>query len=397
MIHNNYNLFFDKTTKNKSIILKKDKLECFYFEGIRIKNRNYVVENTILLTFGKRIIELKLENIIYLYYEGLKKRKEFNNDLIIESIEKSLIFNSQSYKKDENKLLEIIKIENCSLSFVNKNKKIFNNNSIEKLYNISYEKCFKTNKLNNYEINQNIVFSFISDKKGNNNKKFKNLEISKDIKNILFFKAIIKNTEKEKEAEKEDNSLYEDIYETPKKGISTKLINNISNTSNISNIKSISTISNQKTEKKENSNSKNTNNNSDISKVFKKVERASRAINRIRKKTQTQKTQKPINNDSINEDILSAFQNFENKNTNEGFKYRQSFKIMSIAKELDRQILKPEPEEKKEEENKKEEEIKKEENMDNNTKYRDSNAIDIISLKPIDNKKKKKNRISFMG
>ena len=55
---------------------------------------------------------------------------------------------------------------------------------------------------------------------------------------------------------------------------------------------------------------------------------------------------------------------------------------MSIAKELERQILKPEPEEKKEEENKKEEEIKKEENMDNNAKYRDSNAIDIISLKP---------------
>ena len=141
----------------------------------------------------------------------------------------------------------------------------------------------------------------------------------------------------------------------------------------------ISTIS-KKTENKEDNNSNTKSNN-------KKAERASRAINRIRKRN---KSQVDIPN-TIGSNIMQALQNIEKKKSNKEINYRQSFKIMEIAKQLEREITKQDFEDKKDNE------IKKENNdNNNNVNYRDSISIDIISNKPIDNKKKKKQRISFI-
>ena len=134
-----------------------------------------------------------------------------------------------------------------------------------------------------------------------------------------------------------------------------------------------------KTEKKDNNNINN-------DKFNKKIERASRAMNRIKHRNQTQIE----NNNKIAPEIFNTLESLENKNTKGEVKYRQSLRIMEIAKNLEREITKQDVNENKEKE------IKKNDN-NTNTNYINSNVLDIISLKPIDNKKKKKNRISFNG
>ena len=234
-----------------------------------------------------------------------------------------------------------------------------------------------------------MQFSYIPEKKDIiNQKKFDVLEISKDILSNIF----IEKESKEIKVEKLDNSLYEDILETPKKQTSNESTNYTSSTSNLS--VSIS-IFNKKAEKPEDIiNSinkkdvkKENKDNSALDKLstnIRKVERESRAMNRIRKKNQTVIDK----NNEISNNIFNALQNLDNKGE---IKYRQSFKIMEIAKKLEKEIT-------KQDENEKENEEKQNDNNnDNNTKYRNSSVIEIISLKPIDNKKKKKHRISFNG
>ena len=176
-----------------------------------------------------------------------------------------------------------------------------------------------------------------------------------------------------------DISLYEEISESQKKEISNtsinaKLNNNIMNNINTNvnnNIRNVSTFNNKI-------------NNSNNDKLNKKILRTSRAMNRIKKNNQNE------NDNKIKPEILNSLQNLENRNSKRGVKYRQSFRIMEIAKQLEREIIKQDSDENREKE-------KKDEEKSINKKYRNSCVIDIISNKPIDNKKKKKNRISFMG
>ena len=112
----------------------------------------------------------------------------------------------------------------------------------------------------------------------------------------------------------------------------------------------------------------------------------------VKKKDKNKKEEK---GEKETKDLLdernTALQNIEKKKSNKEINYRQSFKIMEIAKQLEREITKQDFEDKKDNE------IKKENNDNNNNlNYRDSISIDIISNKPIDNKKKKKQRISFI-
>ena len=102
-------------------------------------------------------------------------------------------------------------------------------------------------------------------------------------------------------------------------------------------------------------------------------------MNRIRKKNQTVVD----NNNEISNNIFNVLQNFENKDSKGEVKYRQSLRIMEIAKRLEKEITKQDENEKKDEEK------QNNNNNDNNTKYRNSCVIDLISLKPIDSKKKK--------
>ena len=190
----------------------------------------------------------------------------------------------------------------------------------------------------------------------------------------VFIENLKKGLSLKKEKIDIDNSLYEEILETPKKEISKKSINrklnsSISNSlnSNISNsISSINTFD-MKTEKKDN-------NNLNDEKFNKKIERASRAMNRIKRKNQSQIE----NSNKIAPEIFNALQSFENKNTKGEVKYRQSLRIMEIAKYLEREITKQDINENKEKEIGKNDNNKK-------TKYINSNIVDIISLKPIDN------------
>ena len=389
----------EKKSKNKNNNnLNKDNVQYLYYEGIKKENKinynlNYI--NTINLYFeGKKSnnnddkikdtklqgiqnkdlinYDLKIEHINNIYFDKIIK----NLNLIIEN--NNLISFESIKKEKQNRLFEIIKIENISLANKNTIKK-FNNNSIEIINILTIEKKEKINKENNYIIQQNNNFSLINIEKDINTKKFEYLEISKDIKNILFFEGIVKKRAENQIQKLYSSSLYDTIsFETPKKVASTKNIKSNINI-NIGNMNNISTIS-KKTENKEDNNSNTKSNN-------KKAERASRAINRIRKRN---KSQVDIPN-TIGSNIMQALQNIEKKKSNKEINYRQSFKIMEIAKQLEREITKQDFEDKKDNE------IKKENNDNNNNlNYRDSISIDIISNKPIDNKKKKKQRISFI-
>ena len=131
-----------------------------------------------------------------------------------------------------------------------------------------------------------------------------------------------------------------------------------------------------------------------LSSILKKTERkddvniravrASRAIERIRKRNKSQRDTTP----NLDAGVIEALGNFENKTFINKAKYRQSFKIMEIAKSLEKKISKKEPE------NKDKIEDKKEDNKDDEP--RPSCVIDIISNKPINTKKKKRNKVSFI-
>ena len=408
-----FHIFYEKTTKNKNI--KIDNIQHLYFEGInktKDNNNNLILENTINIKFKGIKIEknnknnLKFGRVQNIYYEGIQINNKFKNELKIEQIkdlyfeksiknlntiiENCITINFEKSKLNKFKLFEIIKNEYFSFNSINENiKNKIKNILIEKLNNISYEKQIKENKNIPNEIKQVIYFSYISEKKDKiNTKKFDILEISKDILSNIFIERQSKNIK----IEKLDSSLYEDILETPKKQPSNESTKYASSTSNINS--SISTF-NKKAEKPENIISsinkkdvkKENKDNNEINKLnnnIRKAERASRAMNRIRKKNQTVID----NNNEISNNIYNVLQNFENKGE---VKYRQSLRIMEIAKKLEKEITK------QDENDKKEEEIQNDNNDDNNTKYRNSCVIDLISLKPIDSKKKKKNKIGFNG
>ena len=396
------NLFYDKTITNNNIKidaykdqylyiegLKKcsivnnydlEKKINLYFEGIRKEKQKFFSEKVYNIFYERTKIytkiknELKIEQINVLYYENIKKDKKIN-------IEKSINIYFEKINHEKYKLFEIMKNNDIFIDELNKKNIKY---SIEKINNFIYEKIIK-NKIFYFETKTEIYFSIISKQK-NKSKKFENIEISKDIIMNVFIENLKKGLSLKKEKIDIDNSLYEEILETPKKEISKKSINrkinsSISNSlnSNISNsISSINTFD-MKTEKKDN-------NNLNDEKFNKKIERASRAMNRIKRKNQSQIE----NSNKIAPEIFNALQSFENKNTKGEVKYRQSLRIMEIAKYLEREITKQDINVNKEKE------IGK---NDNNikTKYINSNIVDIISLKPIDNKKKKKNRISFNG
>ena len=351
-----------------------------YFEGIRKEKQKFYSEKVYNIFYERTKIytkiknELKIEQINVLYYENIKKDKKIN-------IEKSINIYFEKINHEKYKLFEIMKNNDIFIDELNKKNIKY---SIEKINNFIYEKIIK-NKIFYFETKTEIYFSIISKQK-NKSKKFENIEISKDIIMNVFIENLKKGLSLKKEKIDIDNSLYEEILETPKKEISKKSINrkinsSISNSlnSNISNsISSINTFD-MKTEKKDN-------NNLNDEKFNKKIERASRAMNRIKRKNQSQIE----NSNKIAPEIFNALQSFENKNTKGEVKYRQSLRIMEIAKYLERETTKQDINVNKEKE------IGK---NDNNikTKYINSNIVDIISLKPIDNKKKKKNRISFNG
>ena len=398
----NFNLRYVKTIINKNIKLGKNKTQYLYIEGLKKCPivKNYELEKKINLSFegirkekqklysekvynifyqkikiyNKNKNELKIEQINSLYYENIKKDKNIN-------IEKNINIYFEKINQEKHKLFEIMKNNDIFINDLNKKNIKY---SIEKISNVIYEKIIK-NKIFYLETKKEIFFSIISKQK-NKSKKFENIEISKDIISNIFIENLKKGISLKKEKIDIDNSLYEEILETPKKEISKKSINrkinsNIS-TSISSNVSySISSINafNMKTEKKDNNNINN-------DKFNKKIERASRAMNRIKHRNQTQIE----NNNKIAPEIFNTLESLENKNTKGEVKYRQSLRIMEIAKYLERETTKQDINVNKEKE------IGK---NDNNikTKYINSNIVDIISLKPIDNKKKKKNRISFNG
>ena len=116
-----------------------------------------------------------------------------------------------------------------------------------------------------------------------------------------------------------------------------------------------------------------------------KAVRASRAIERIRKRNKSQRDTTP----NLDAGVMEALGNFQNKAFKNKAKYRQSFKIMEIAKNLEKKMSKIEPE------NNDKIEEKKEDNKDGE-EPRPSCVIDIISNKPINTKKKKRNKVSFI-
>ena len=373
---------YHEILNNKNIKLILEKNIYFNYEGIKytnniIKNYNISMNNNFsfeaLKKHNKAIV---LEHINNIYYEGNKSKN------IILNITKENNSYFEHIKKNVNLIIEkkdIIYYENILL---NKNKiNRFINNSIEKINDITYVTSNKLNKNTLYEIEQNTLFTLINTKI-DKIKKFNNLEIYKDIKNYFFFEKIVPNLEKEKD--KEEKSLYEDIYETPKDSINNKPINNISTINNISNINSLNNISSLSkiVEKSEKNNSQQNQKNA----------RASRALNRIKKRNKTKDEKDKVENNLISSDILMALQNVGSKGSKGEIKYRQSFRIMEIAKKLEKEIKKE-----GEDENKIEEKKGEENNNNIDAKYRNSCAIEIISHKPVDNKKKKKNRISFVG
>ena len=394
-----FSLYFEKTIKNINIYLNLEKVNYLFFEGIKknnIINDSLFLENIFNICFEgikseKKNNNLNMENAQYLYIEGIKKKSDKNNNLQIEQslylffdriqknlniiIEKnSTIYfeNNKAINKDKkNNLLEIIKNESIDFFKTQNNIiKLFNNNSIESVNIITIEKIEKSKKENNYEIQQNITFSFDNMKKNNNIniiKKFDILEISKDIKNTLIFEN---NTRSQNR--KVTINPTKMVFDTPKK--ENLKSTNKAKTANIDN-----TISKTTETKKNNNNNINNNENK-----LKKQASASRAMNRIKKRNQT------VN--LMNSEVLEALENYTYNNSGKGGnEYRQSFRIMEIAKKLEREITKQGLID-----DNKDKEVKQENNNDikNNEK---NDIVDIISKKPINTKKKKKNKIEFKG
>jgi hypothetical protein len=342
-LENNINLFFSGVKKNKQNILYLEKACNLYFGGIPIIPKKALTNN----------INLQREQVNNIYYDKIKK-------IINLIIEKNDLFSFETIKKENKKVFEMLRIENISLINNNYIKK-FNNNSMETIELITIEsKKSISQGINNNQIGQVISFTLANTIKSNYNKQFSQLEISKDIKNNIFFEGI--------EDLQDSFSLDYNIYETPMRKKSSN--SNIHNTNNINNISSVSKIS----EKKEDNNEiKN-----------KKAARESRALSRIRKRNKSQKAMP-----SFAPEIMDSIGNLENNgNFKQKAKYRQSFKIMEIAKKLEKEITKQDKDDKLD---------SNRSNKDNNDELtpRESSVVGIISNKPTISKKKKGKRVSF--
>ena len=99
--------------------------------------------------------------------------------------------------------------------------------------------------------------------------------------------------------------------------------------------------------------------------------------------------------------MLNALENLDmNNNQHRELKYRKSFRIMEIAKNLEREITKEVLIDNKIEKTKNEnnDNINNNNslNINNNNINANNNIVDILSKKPVTNKKKKKkNKINF--
>ena len=338
-LENNINLFFGGMKKNMQYILYLEKACNLYFGGNPIIPKN---DN----------LNLQREQVNNIYYDKIKK-------IINLFIEKNDLFSFETIKKENKNVFEMLRIENISLINNNYIRK-FNNNSIETIELITLES--KKSKIqginNNNQIGQVISFTLANTIKSNYNKQFSQLEISKDIKNSIFLEGI--------EDLQDSFSIDYNIYETPMRKKSSN--------SNIHNVNNITSISKFNEKKEDNNEIKN-----------KKEARESRALSRIRKRNKSQKAMP-----TFNQEIMNSKENIENTSTfRQKTKYRQSFKIMEIAKKLEKEITKQDKDDKLD---------SNRSNKDNIDEFtpRESSVVGIISNKPTIHKKKKSKRVSFI-
>ena len=403
-----YNLIIDKTFcisyekvgKNRNVLLNIEKVDYLYFDGIKQVNKirnNLYVKDSFCLSFegmikrNKNANLINLEKVLSLCYEGKNFENKMNNNQIehiqhfnFDKISKKVYIiieqNTSIYfekiKKENiqiNKPLSVVKNDlfniNSLIKANNNINKSFNNNFRETVVNITFEKTesiplinIKKNEQNKNKIEQNIIFSILIIKKSNNNftiKKFDKLEISKDTHySISIYKAPIESTK----IVKIDTKFTEQTpLENPKKEI-----------------------------KESSSNQKHS-----------KVSISSKAINRIKKKNKAKEEKSEIkSNTKVNPEVLNALESLDMNNKQHGeLKYRKSFRIMEIAKNLEREITKQSLIDNKVENT-------KNENINNNIKNNNviniinnninNNIVDILSKKPVSSKKKKKkNKIDF--
>ena len=391
-------IFYKKIEKNRNVLLNIEKVHYLYFDRIKkvnnIKNNLYF-KNSFCLSFEgiiKRNINsnLNLEKVFCLCYEGKNNENKMNNiqiehiqhfnfDKVSKKIyiiiDKNTSIYFEKIKKDTNqtnKPLSIVKNDIFNIKSLNKTNnniiKIFNNNISETVINITFEKTEniplinnKKNKQNKNEIEQNIIISILSENKNKINftiKKFDKLEISKYTNNCIFLNKT--PIEAIKNVKINAKSTDQTLLETPKKEITES-----------------------------NNNPKRT-----------KVSISSKAINRIKKKNKA-KEEKSENksNDKMNPEVLNALESLDmNNNQHRELKYRKSFRIMEIAKNLEREITKQGLIDNKVERTKNEnnDNINNNNDININNNNVNNNVVDILSKKPVSSKKKKKkNKINF--
>ena len=101
----------------------------------------------------------------------------------------------------------------------------------------------------------------------------------------------------------------------------------------------------------------------------------------------------------MNPEVLNALESLDmNNNQHRELKYRKSFRIMEIAKNLEREITKQGLIDNKVERTKNEnnDNINNNNDININNNNVNNNVVDILSKKPVSSKKKKKkNKINF--
>jgi len=388
IIDKTFCIFYEKVENKRNAILNIEKVHYFYFD--RMKNINNIkdnlyIKNSFFLSFrgntkANMNANLNLEKVLYLYYEGKSNKNKMNNiqidhiqhfnfDRVPKKVYIIIEQNTSIYfgkiKKQnihENMPLSIVKNDIFNINSLNKinnnSIKKFNNNFTETVINITFEKTESIslinnnkNELNRNEIEQSIIISILSEHKNTINftiKKFGKLEISKDVNNFIFFNKNLIETQNEIY----NNSTEQILLKTPKKEF-IESTNNLKRT---------------------------------------KVSISSKAINRIKKKNKA-KEEKTLNksNTNVNPEVLSTLENLDEKNNQHGeLKYRKSFRIMEIAKNLEREITKKDLIDNKIEKTKNE----NNDNINNNNGIIINNncIVDILSKKPVSNKKKKKKK-----
>ena len=349
---NNFNIYFKK---NK---IEKKNLEIKRNNNIFIQNNSeerIIWENLIVETiFNFHLEKLKLSKCFEIDKLALKS----TNEIFYKSNKKNLIFeinkivNFEFTHQEINKV-KIFSIEKSNLiSFYSLNKFLIL--SVSKPEIINY-KNIKKNINNIIQILTLEKFSYT----GNINiiKKFRNLLISNN--NVSFsLKCKKQQTIHQNIQQIQENKSINNTLNNPK--IENKNPNPPINLNNNNNMPT----SNVKSEQNEDKYLEE-----DFEK-YNKSRRLTKAMDRIRKRTQTQgKNSRP------------NFFQFQNKiNNKENYEYKQSGKIMEIAKKLERQMTKGE--------DNTENEIKEEENTNSN------DILNIISKQKII-KKKKKSKVDF--